>query len=170
MSFLSQSNRPTKEAPKQEPTRESAPGQTSWSELLQEVTDEQNSGQPWWKRALMFWAWAGGFAGSAAVVVVIVILIAELFSRDRVFTARVISDWMFWASAALMLFGLVSPSSSDLQDASSKKKKSALKTQEDRTSRSLRRRLRRAYDPWRWRLWASALLTFGLSALIGLLT
>jgi hypothetical protein len=165
MSFLSSKN--------QESTQESASApEPRWNPLLADIQDERLMALPLWKRVLIFWAWAGGFAGAAALAVVILVGIAELFSADRVFTARVLSDWMFWASAGLMLFGLVSPTSSELQKQSAdknKKKKKDQEPQEDRATRSIRRRLRRAYDPWRWRLWGAALLTFGLSALIGTL-
>lgn len=158
MSFLS--NRDQEQEGVQEETR--------WTQVLGQVSGEKKTGRPWWQNVLVFLGWAGGFAGSAAVVIVVLVLIADLLSRERLFTARILSDWLFWSSALLMLLGLVAPSSSDIQEATDKRKRES-KRQENRATRSIRRRLRRVYDPWRWRLWGSALLEFGLSALIGLL-
>ena len=33
--------------------------------------------------------------------------------------------------------------------------------------RAVRRRLRRVYNPWQWRLWTSAIISFGLTVLVG---
>jgi hypothetical protein len=34
----------------------------------------------------------------------------------------------------------------------------------------MERRLRRIYDPWRWRIWGGAALAFGLAILFGALS
>jgi len=156
MSFLSEKG---KERP------ESAQKVDRWGSVLEEVVAERRTGEPWWRRVLAFLAWAAGFAGAAAVVVVVLLLIVDLFSKGRLFGPRTLSDWMFWASALLMGLGLISPTQADLQD--SRKKKREDRQKEDRSASMLRRRLRRTYDPWRWRLWGAALFAFGLSALFG---
>ena len=43
-------------------------------------------------------------------------------------------------------------------------------TAEERRSRAMERRLRRIYDPWRWRIWGGAALAFGLAILFGALS
>lgn len=175
-----------------------------WSQVLSEVERERNSGNPWWKNAGIFMAWAAGFAAAAGIVVVVLVLTVSLLSPGQAFSARTLSDWLFWAAALLMVFGLLSPSAADAEKqvsnrrqgrrnssqrrtsgaqrrASPTQRQSSTQraspdqnqaqeqqSQPDRMSESLRRRLRRVYDPWRWRLWAAALLTFGLSMLAGL--
>jgi hypothetical protein len=182
-----------------------------WSQVLSEVEGERNTGNPWWKNAGIFLAWAAGFAAAAGIIVVVFVLIVSLLSPGMAFSARTVSDWMFWAAALLMVFGLLSPSAADAEKqvssrrqgrrnssqrrtsgaqrsasgvqrrASATQRQSSTQrassdqnqaqeqqSQPDRMSESLRRRLRRVYDPWRWRLWGGALLTFGLSMLAGL--
>jgi hypothetical protein len=135
-----------------------------WMDMLTEVSQEYETKGTWLQKLGVFWAWAGGFAAVAGVAVVLLVGIMDLFSKEQLFTARTISDWTFWASALLMLFGLLAPSS-ELGQSKDKKEQN----EPSRATKALRRRLRRAYDPWRWRMWGAALLTFGLSALIGLL-
>ena len=142
-------------------------GRSGLSQLLEEVEQEHETGLPWWKNVGIFIAWAGGLAGAAAVVTAVLLLIVDLFSANRLFTFRSLSDWVFWATALLAVFGLLAPSSTDLAAGSGRKKQDASRD-EDRTTRSIRRRLRKVYDPWRWRLWAAAVIEFGISALIAL--
>lgn len=142
--------------------------QSRWNELLADVVGERQTGLPWWKRAGIFWAWAAGFALGAGVVVAVLLGIVDLMSPDRLFDARRLSDWLFWSSAILMVMGLVSPSAGDVSHVTSRQARERTRS-EDRSGRLLRNRIRRMYDPWRWRLWAGALLAFGLSMLIGLL-
>jgi hypothetical protein len=175
-----------------------------WSQVLSEVERERNTGNPWWKNVGIFLAWAAGFAAAAGIIVVVLVLIVSLLSPGMAFSGRTVSDWMFWAAALLMVFGLLSPSAADAEKqvnsrrqgrknssqrrasgvqrrASATQRQSSTQRaspdqnqaqeqqpQPDRMSESLRRRLRRVYDPWRWRLWGGALLTFGLSMLAGL--
>ncbi len=68
-----------------------------------------------------------------------------------------------------MIVGLLAPSAADLDKSSGKRAEEEESSGEGRTTRALRRKIRRVYDPWRWRLWAAALLAFGISALVGLL-
>ncbi|MBL7198685.1 MAG: hypothetical protein ISS56_00905 [Anaerolineae bacterium] len=142
--------------------------QVRWSRVLEEVDEEYNTGNPWWKEVGIFFAWAGGFAGAAGVVVAVLLLIADLFSAERLFTGRSLSDWTFWSATILMLIGLIAPASTDVNKSTGKNKQRE-EQGEDRMTRTVRKRLRRVYDPWRWRLWGSALLAFGLSILFGIL-
>lgn len=129
-----------------------------WSHILKEVSERHAGGRPWWRRAADFWAWAGGIGGASALAVTVVVLIVDLFAAGRQFTALNISNWMFWTAAFLMLVGMLAPTGEDEDSVSSR---------EDRLTRSVRKRLERMYNPWRWRLWAAAAITFGLSALVG---
>jgi len=140
-----------------------------WGQILEEFTDEQKSDRPWIQRAGIYLVWAIGFALAAGVVVAIVLLIMDLFAKARLFTARNLSDWIFWAAALLMVVGLVAPSAGDAGQLTSRQKRESARA-EDRQSRAIRRRIRSVYDPWRWRFWGAALFTFGLSVLIGLLS
>jgi hypothetical protein len=87
--------------------------------------------------------------------------------------------------------GLLSPTSSDLEESTKDKRRSdsaqpsvtqkASTTREpaeakeslfdrldNRRERAMRKRLLNVYNPWRWRLWASAVFCFCLSMLTGL--
>jgi hypothetical protein len=138
-----------------------------WLNVLEEVVKEGQTGRRWWQNVGILLAWAAGFAVTAALAATLILALVELFQRGRQFTARTLSDYVFWTSALLMVIGALSPSSPDLQRTSGKGKKED-DASEGRATRLLRRRLRRVYDPWRWRLWAGAVLAFGLSVLIGL--
>ena len=161
---------------RREATSDKGQGDQRWSRVLAEVDREQRqTADPWYRAAGISLAWAAGFAGASAVLVIAILLMRDLFSAERLFTARNVSDWIFWAAALLMVMGLIVPPPSSLegsfrgagQDQNNQDKDS----QEDDSglSRTLRRRLRRVYNPWRWRLWASAALAFSLSVLVGLL-
>lgn len=140
-----------------------------WSSVLAEFDQERQRGEPWYWVVGTFVAWAAGFAGAAAVLVTVLLLLSDLFSAGQLFTARNLSDWMFWAAALLMVLGLVAPSSADVEGSSRKTDKDKGAKEDDTgISRTLRRRLRRVYNPWRWRLWASAAFAFGLSVIVGL--
>jgi hypothetical protein len=138
-----------------------------WGQILEEFTEDQRSDRPWIQRAGIYLVWAIGFALAAGVVVTLLLLIIDLFAKGRLFTARNLSDWTFWAAALLMVVGLVAPSAGDVDQLTSRQKRESARA-EDRQSRAIRRRIRSVYDPWRWRFWGSALFTFGLSVLIGL--
>ena len=166
---MSQAGRPEAPAPEEKKKEEEqAEEETRWADVLEDVYEEQQTGKPWWQNVGIFLAWAAGFAGAAAVVVIVLLGIVDLLSKESLFNARTLSDWLFWASAILMLLGLISPSASDQANAG-RKKGERKKTSDDasRQTRSLRRRIRRVYDPWRWRLWAAAIFAFGLSMLAG---
>lgn len=167
-----------------------------WSGILKQVHEETQTGRTWYLQIGIFCAWAAGIALATGIVTVVLLLIVDLFSAGRLFTARSISDWLFWTSALLLFAGLLSPSASDInkptktpggmrrsftsQRSSSTQRSSATQrasqpeeqptaAPEERRLRAVRKRLMRVYDPWRWRLWASSLLSFGLSVLAGLL-
>jgi hypothetical protein len=147
--------------------RDQEPEEERWSTVLEQVHEEHQDKGPWWQRIGIFFAWAGGFAGAATVAAALLLLIVDLFSAGRLFTVRTLSDWMFWVAAFLMFGGLLAPSATELEKATSKREKSK-NDGESRLTRSVRKRIRRVYNPWRWRLWASAVLAFGLSVLAGL--
>ncbi len=140
-----------------------------WGQILEEVTGEQERDRPWIQRAGIFLIWAIGFALAAGLAVAILLLIVDLFSRARLFTVRNLSDWIFWSAAILLIVGLLAPSAGDVEQLASRQKRESARV-EDRQSRAIRRRIRGVYDPWRWRFWAAALLTFGISVLVGLLS
>lgn len=143
-------------------------GEKRWLNVLEEVVEEQETGRPWWQETGIFLAWAAGFAVTAALAATLVLGIVELFKSGRQFTTRTLSDHVFWASALLMVLGFISPSSGGMDAVAGKKAKTKIDVQEARSTRMLRQRMRRMYDPWRWRLWAAAVLSFGISALVGL--
>ena len=155
-------------ANKGKPQKEQGADETRWGNVLEEVVKEQQSGKPWWQNVGTFFAWAGGFAVATAALAAVLLLIADLFSKGRLLTGRALSNWIFWSAAILMVIGLVSPTAGDVESLT-KKQARGQRRREDRATRSTRRRLRRVYDPWRWRFWAAAVLAFGLAALAGLL-
>jgi hypothetical protein len=67
-----------------------------------------------------------------------------------------------------MLVGFLTPTSGNLVGTRGKKDRNTIEVQEARSTRVLRNRMRRMYDPWRWRLWAGAILAFGITMLVGL--
>jgi hypothetical protein len=151
--------------------------------VLQEIQDEYQTGEPWQQRILSFLAWSGGVAGATGLALMLLLLIVELFTAGRQFTARALSDWFFWGAALLLLAGLLAPSASEVQESSRQRssrgrqrsatqrstgEKMPQRPFQSRRDRAMRRRLLRVYNPWRWRLWASALLCFALSMIAGL--
>jgi H+/Cl- antiporter ClcA len=179
MSFLSEKSEPGQEdttetsflSGKSESQQEdTAEQRQQWGGLLAEVAQERETGRPWWQDVGLFFAWAIGFALATGIVVTVLLFIVNLITpQKRLFTSRTLSDWLFWGSALLLLIGLISPSASDMENAGKKKQQQQVQ-EEDKRTRSLRRRLRRVYDPWRWRFWGAALFAFGLSMLAGLFT
>jgi hypothetical protein len=162
-----------------------------WSNVLQEVHESSRTGRRWYEELGLLAAWAAGIGTGAALVTMILLLIVDLFSPQRLLNGRTMSDWLFWASALLLFSGLLAPSATDLRDSTQKrnqqkKKKTnfavtrsvssqsntttepAISAEEKRTE-AVRRRLQRVYNPWRWRIWASALVSFGFSMLAGLI-
>jgi hypothetical protein len=153
------------------PAQETSQGEDKrWTNVLEEVIDERETGRPWWFNFGISLAWAAGIALGAALVATLVLAIVELFKEGRQFTLRTLSDYIFWASALLLLVGFLSPASANLEGITGKKSKDVARpdAQEGRGARMMRQRMRRIYDPWRWRLWGAALFCFGLSALVGL--
>ena len=139
-----------------------------WLNVLEEIVEEQQTGRPWWQNLGISIAWAAGFALVAALAAALILLISEIVTKGRQFTALSLSNYVFWASAILMLVGFLSPSGTDLARAADKKGKAGEDRRDGRATRMLRQRMRRMYDPWRWRLWAGAIMAFGISALVGL--
>jgi hypothetical protein len=160
---------PDLRAPDKDAPQDSSPGdEKRWINVLEEVVEEQDRGLEWWQKLGTFLAWAAGFAMAAALVATLILALVELFKAGRQFDATTLSNYLFWASALLMLAGFLTPTSGNLEGVRGKKDKSAPALQESRSTRVLRNRMRRMYDPWRWRLWASALLAFGITMLVGL--
>jgi hypothetical protein len=139
-----------------------------WLNVLEEVVDEQETGLKWWQKLGTFLAWASGFAVAALLAATVILALVELFQAGRQFTAMILSDYLFWASALLMLVGFLVPTSGNLGGTRSKKDRNETEVREARSTRVLRNRMRRMYDPWRWRLWAGAILAFGITMLVGL--
>lgn len=139
-----------------------------WLNVLEEVVEEQETGRPWWQNIGIFCLWAAGIAVAAALVATVVLGFVELFQKGRQFTSMKLSDYVFWASAILIALGFLVPSGGGVDRVTGKKGKEPAGAQESRPTRMLRQRMRRMYDPWRWRLWAGAVLAFGIAALVGL--
>jgi hypothetical protein len=136
--------------------------------VLEEVVEEQQTGRPWWQNLGLFLAWAAGFALAAALAATVILGLVELFRAGRQFTVTTLSNSVFWASAILMIVGFLTPTSAGPERGAGKREHNKVAPREGRTTQILQRRMRRMYDPWRWRLWAGAILTFGISALVGL--
>ena len=47
--------------------RDQEPEEERWSTVLEQVHEEHQEQGPWWQRIGVFFAWAGGLAGVAAV-------------------------------------------------------------------------------------------------------
>ena len=163
-----------------------------WSDILHDVHDASKTGRRWYQEVGVFFAWAFGIGTSAALITFILLLILNLFTSQRLLNGRTLSDWLFWASALLLFSGLLAPSASDLAGSTQKRNEKRKKTNfsvtrrssssvetpnpdaddqrsfAERRSDAVRKRLLRVYNPWRWRLWASALVSFGFSMLAGL--
>jgi hypothetical protein len=106
---------------------------------------------------------------------------------------------MFWGAAALLGIGLVAPSDQDQENESDSRnkrrtnrpasssatsrstsratsdqdqdddKETRLDKFEERRRKAMRKRIARVYNPWRWRFWMAAVITFGFSVLFGVL-
>ena len=142
-----------------------------WSHVLAQVNEEYRMEGPWWRRLGTFAAWSGGIAGATAVLVSLLVLIVDLFAAERLFSALNISNWIFWASALLMGVGMLSPVAGEIENLPGQQGGSKDEKQEEKKDKDIkktRKRIRRVYNPWRWRFWAAALLAFGLSILAGL--
>jgi cytochrome c biogenesis protein CcdA len=159
-------NRPDEKTPPTEATPRD--GEKRWINILEEVVEEHETGRSWLQQAGIFLAWSAGFAVAAGLITTAILGFVELFNAGRQFTAATLSNYIFWASAILMIIGFLSPSATGLGQTTGKKEEDTAESREARSAHMLRQRMRRMYDPWRWRLWAGALLTFGLSALVGL--
>jgi len=145
-------------------------GEERWGTVLQRVVDEQ-SNDPWYVKLGVSLVWSLGIALAVGLAAVLVLGIRSLLSPNVQFNFRNLSDHIFWSAALLMIVGMFSPSASELdrsRDKNKKEKRESL-SPEERRSRTVERRVRRVYDPWRWRIWGGAALTFGLAILSGLL-
>jgi hypothetical protein len=154
----------------QEPSVDKVPEeQERWGSLLQQVAAEELSDAPWYVRVGVTLAWSAGIAVAAGLAAALVWALRALISANVPFSFASLSDHCFWAAALLMVAGMVSPSASDLGRARDRNKRERVrpKTAEERRAQSMERRLRRIYDPWRWRIWGGAGLTFGLAVLFG---
>jgi hypothetical protein len=153
----------------QKPTLEHAQDDERWGSILERVVSEVQSDDPWHVRLRVSLIWAAGIALAVALVATLVWGVRSLFDRD-LFTFANLSNHLFWASALLMIAGMFAPSASELdRTRDPKKRQEQSRSIEERRSQRLERRLRRVYDPWRWRVWGGAGLAFALTVLIGLL-
>jgi hypothetical protein len=143
-------------------------GEERWGTILQKVVDEQ-SNDSWYVKLGVSLVWSAGMALAAGIVAILILGIRSLLSANLQFTFRNLSDHIFWIAALLMIAGMFSPTASDLERSRDKKKTQERRTPEERRARAVERRLRRVYDPWRWRIWGGAALTFVLAILSGLL-
>ena len=181
MSFLADKDETQQEEP--------AEARQRWSDVLDQEVRESRTGRPWWQNALVFLAWAAGIATVTAIAVAVLLGIVDLFSSAQMFSKRTLSDWLFYAMFVLTIFGLIAPSAGDVEGVAKKidrresqrtqrrrqtyrarqaeKARQKEQAREDKATRAARRRIRRVYDPWRWRFWGAAAFTFLYSMLIG---
>jgi hypothetical protein len=138
--------------------------------VLERVISEVQSDDPWHVRLRVSLIWAAGIALTAALVATLIWGVRALFAHE-LFTFGDLSNHLFWASALLMIGGMFAPSASELERARDPKKRQdrSPRSMDDRRTQRLERRLRRVYDPWRWRVWGGAALSFALTVLVGLL-
>lgn len=85
-----------------------------WSTVLRQVDEAHETGQPWYRRFGIFWAWAAGIGFGMALVTLLLLLIADLFTPGPLFSAYNASNWLFWAFALLLFGGLFAPSATDM--------------------------------------------------------
>jgi len=140
-----------------------------WGHVLQKVVDEQQSDDPWYVKLGASLVWSAGIALALGVLAALFLAVRALLSANVQFNFRNLSDHIFWGAALLMIAGMFSPSAADLERSRDKKKDQERKSLQERRTQALERRMRRVYDPWRWRIWGGAALTFGLAMLAGLL-
>lgn len=155
-------------SPRKQPLDEIAQGDERWGSVLQRVVNEQST-DLWYVKLVASLIWAAGIALVAGIAAALMLGIRSLLSAQVQFTFRNLSDHIFWSAAVLMIVGMVSPSATDLERSRDRRKDQQQRTPEERRTQALERRLRRVYDPWRWRIWGGAALTFGLAILSGLL-
>lgn len=182
-----------KEQPEQETTQVEE-AEDRWSAILTDVHERHKSTQPWYQRLGITLGWSAGIGLSTGLVALLLLVIVNLFTKERLLTARNASDWLFWGAALLLLSGLVAPTETGEEEensntsrsgnrtraastrratssrASNADDKKPVRTFEERQSRAMHKRLMRVYNPWRWRLWLSALFCFSLSVLMGVLS
>lgn len=154
--------------------------------MNQEKTEKT---QTFWQKTGIFFAWSGGFAGAAILITTLLLLIVSIFQPsnfDNFFYH--LSNWCFWASTLLLFGGLIAPTQPTTEDdedddgrprpssdkansANDKENKTAaaLDKLDARRRKIMDRRIARVYNPWRWRLWMSALIAFGITVAFGLL-
>ena len=155
-------------SPDKQPVDDLPESEERWAGILQRVVDEQPS-DPWYVKLGTSLVWAAGIALAAGIATALVLGLRALLSAKVEYTFRNLSDHIFWAAALLMIVGMFSPSATELDRARDKKKRTERpRSAEERRSRAMERRLRRVYDPWRWRVWGGAALTFGLAILTGM--
>jgi hypothetical protein len=155
-------------SPKTPPPDEVPPEEQRWGNILEKVVSEQQSDDPWYVKLGVSLVWSVGIALAAGLVALLILGLRALFSANVQFTFSQLSDHIFWTAALLMIVGMFSPSAGDLDSNKSKdNKQDRPRTPEERRARAMERRLRRVYDPWRWRIWGGAALTFGLAVLSG---
>jgi hypothetical protein len=152
----------------QDQTPELSDGEQRWGNILQKVVDEQ-SNDPWYVKLRVSLVWSAGLALVAGIIAVLILGVRSLLSANLQFTLRNLSDHIFWLAALLMIGGMFSPSAADLERSRDRKKTQERRSPEERRAQAVERRLRRVYDPWRWRIWGGAALTFGLAILAGAL-
>lgn len=145
-------------------------GEERWGSVLQRVVDEQ-SNDPWYVKLGVSLVWSVGMALAIGLAATLLLGMRSLLSANVQFNFRNLSDHIFWAAALLMIVGMFSPSASELERSRDKNKRENRESLSpgERRSRAVERRVRRVYDPWRWRIWGGAALTFGLAILSGLL-
>lgn len=154
-------------SPKKQPVDDLPESEGRWGSILKQVADEQPN-DPWYVKLGVSLVWAAGIALAVCLAAALFLGIRALLSAKVQYTFRNLSDHIFWAAALLMIVGMFSPSAAELDRARDKKKRpDPPQTAEERRARSMERRLRRVYDPWRWRIWGGAALTFGLAILSG---
>jgi hypothetical protein len=141
-----------------------------WGSILQKVVDEQQTNDPWYVKLGISLLWSAAIALAMGVVAALILGVRSLLSANVQFSLRSLSDHVFWSAAFLMVAGMFSPSATELDRSRDKKTpRERPQSVQDRRERALERRLRRVYDPWRWRIWGGAGLAFGLAILTGLL-
>jgi hypothetical protein len=156
-------------SPQQQTLDEVPESEQRWGSVLQKVVDEQQTNDPWYVKLGTSLIWAAGIALVAGIAAALVLGIRALLSANVQYTFRNLSDHIFWCAALLMIVGMFSPSAAEMDRSRGKKQPQERKSLEERRSQALERRVRRVYDPWRWRIWGGAALTFGLAILSGLL-
>jgi len=155
-------------SPQKQPVDNLPDSQDRWGNVLQKVVNEQ-SDDPWYVKLGISLVWSVGIALAVGLIATLILAVRALLSANVQFDFRSLSDHIFWAAALLMVGGMVSPSAADVDRSQDKRKTQERRSPEERRSQALERRVRRVYDPWRWRIWGGAAFTFALAMLSGLL-